>query len=151
MDAHIIADLHLEHAEPLVQALSGAFYVDVESIRKSIRTRRRFNAIHLETLFQVNISVQKQRPFDESQFARRTEQIVATEPERRVFIASAEDTILSKLEWYRLSGESSEQQWRDVLGIIRLQGEHLDRDYLHHWATQIGVVDLLERTRQDAE
>ena len=60
------------------------------------------------------------------------------------YVASAEDTILTKLEWYRMGGESSDRQWNDVLNVIKVQGEQLDRDYLMHWARQLGVADLLE-------
>lgn len=60
-------------------------------------------------------------------------------------LASAEDTILSKLEWCRMGGEVSERQWRDVLGVLKAQGERLDLPYLRHWAVELGVEDLLER------
>ena len=62
--------------------------------------------------------------------------------------ASPEDTILSKLEWYRLGGEVSERQWRDVLGVLKTCAGELDLDYLHKWAKEIGVTDLLERALQ---
>jgi hypothetical protein len=52
--------------------------------------------------------------FDQAQFERRTAQVIATDPQRTVYIASAEDTVLTKLEWYRIGGEVSERQWRDA-------------------------------------
>lgn len=58
-------------------------------------------------------------------------------------MATAEDTILVKLEWYRLGGELSKQQWRDVMGIIAAQGGRLDRDYMESQAAGLGVTDLL--------
>jgi len=150
LDADLVADLRMENAEPLARALASAFYVDAEMIRDAIRQQRSFNVIHLDTAFKVDVFVRKKRAFDESQLARRTRQIVATDPERTAFVASAEDTILAKLEWYRNGGETSERQWRDVLGIVKTQGERLDKNYLRHWAVQLGVADLLERILREA-
>jgi hypothetical protein len=150
LDADLIADLRLEHTEPLARALGNAFYVDAEAIRDAIRHQSSFNLIHLETMFKVDIFVLKRRPFDEAQFARRAAQVVATDPERTAYIASAEDTILAKLEWYRLGGQVSEQQWRDVLGMLKVQSDRLDYEYLHHWATQLNVADLLEHALSEA-
>jgi hypothetical protein len=60
-------------------------------------------------------------------------------------VASAEDTILRKLEWYRARGETSERQWNDLRGVLRVSGDMLDRDYLRTWAKYLKVDDLLER------
>ncbi len=149
-DADLVADLRPEHAQPLAQALEGAFYVDVEAIHDAIRRRSSFNVIHLETMFKVDVFVRKSRPFDQAQFERRVAQVIATEPERAAYVASAEDIVLTKLEWFRIGGEVSERQWRDVLGVLKVQGERLDRDYLRRWATALEVSDLLERALSEA-
>jgi len=60
-------------------------------------------------------------------------------------VATAEDTILAKLTWYRQGGEQSERQWADLRGILSVQGERLDETYLRKWAYHLGVADLLER------
>jgi hypothetical protein len=62
-----------------------------------------------------------------------------------VIVKSPEGTLLRKLQWYRLGGESSDRQWNDILGILQTQGERLDRDYLQYWAGELDVTDLLER------
>ena len=144
-DADVVADLRLKHVQPLARALSDAFYVDAESIKDAIRHQSSFNVIHLETMFKVDVFILKGRPFDAAQFGRRATQVIATDPERCAYVASAEDTILAKLEWYRKGGEVSEQQWRDVLGVLKVQGDRLDYGYLRHWAVQLSVADLLER------
>jgi len=57
---------------------------------------------------------------------------------------------LAKLEWFRLGGEVSERQWRDVLGILELQAGNLDLRYLHEWAKELHVRDLLESALKQA-
>jgi hypothetical protein len=65
-------------------------------------------------------------------------------------IDAAEYIILRKLEWFRRGGETSDRQWRDVLGIIRTQGTRLDRAELATWADRLGVADLLARAIREA-
>jgi hypothetical protein len=150
MDADMVADLRLEHAEPLAQALGDAFYADAEMMRDAVRRHRSFNVIHLETMFKVDVFVAKPRAFDRSQLARRQLHLLSEDPERRAYVATAEDIVLSKLEWYRMGGEVSDRQWRDVLGVLKVQGDRLDRDYLRRMATELGVSDLLKQAFGEA-
>ena len=85
------------------------------------------------------------RLFIEEQFRRARLQILSVEPKIEVVVATAEDTILAKLEWYRKGGEVSERQWRDVLGVLKVQAGALDVDYLYRMADELGVKDLLEK------
>ena len=151
LDSDLVTELETEHAAPLVQALQQGFYIDPDAVNAAIHQRRSFNIVHLETMFKVDIFVSRQRPFDQSRFARRTRQVVATQPERSAYVSTAEDTILVKLEWYRAGGQVSERQWRDVLGILKIQHERLDLAYLRHWAAQLNVLDLLEQALTEAE
>lgn len=150
MDTDIVADLHLEHAQPLANALSQSFYADVEMIKDAIEHHSSFNLIHLETMFKVDVFIPKEREFDQLQIRRGTSQIIATDPAEEALVATAEDTILAKLEWYRMGGEMSERQWRDILGIMKIQAENLDLPYLHKWADNLGVADLLQRALQQS-
>lgn len=150
-DADIVAALTLEHVDALLDALSGRFYIDAEPIREAIRRKASFNVIHLATMFKVDVFVSRNRPFDRSRFERRLRRTIDPAAEGVADIASAEDSLLAKLEWYRLGGEVSERQWRDVLGIIKTQSGRLDREYLARWAEELGLGDLVERALVAAE
>ena len=145
IDSDIIAVLQLIHVQPFVQALKDEFYVDEGAMRDAISRRSSFNLIHLRTMFKVDIFVPKSRPFDRAQLANRRLRVVAEDPDRTAFVMGAEDTVLAKLEWYRLGGETSERQWQDVVGIVKVQGYRLDWVYMRQQARGLEVDDLLER------
>jgi len=69
----------------------------------------------------------------------------------RSLFTSLPPRILAKLDWYRQGGEQSDRQWRDVLGVLRVQSNALDRGYLEDWAKQLGLSELLNRATKDAE
>ena len=144
-DSDIVADMRLEHIQPFVNALQNEFFIDEEMIAEAIQRNSSFNIIHRETMFKVDVFIPSPRPFHQSQLARAQRQTFPADPEVSARFSSAEDTILSKLEWYRLGGEVSERQWRDVLGILKTRAGTLDLDYLREWAKELKVSDLLEQ------
>lgn len=144
-DADLIADLQARHATPLTQALKSHFYVDEAAVLDAIQRRASFNAIHWDTSFKVDVFVPPDREFDRSRFERGVSVAMEGNSGRRVCVSSAEDTVLAKLEWYRLGNEISDSQWKDVSAIIKRQRNSLDMDLLLHWAQELGVADLLER------
>ena len=150
MDADIIANIEIKHVVPFVNALKGAFYVDAEMIRDAIQHQMSFNIIHLETLFKVDIFVAKDRDFDRYQIERRTAYSLSGDTQQSVYVASAEDTILAKLEWYRMGGEVSDRQWRDILGIMKVQANKLDMDYLRKGSRTLQIEDLLDKAIKEA-
>jgi hypothetical protein len=147
-DADVVAALRLEHVEPLVRSLEADFYVDADMIRDAIRRRFEFNVLHLATMFKVDVFVPTLDDTVRRELARGAR--VDLGDGRTLFVASAEDTIVQKLRWYRLGGETSERQWTDALGVLRVRGSELDRTYLDETARALGVEDLLVRLVQDA-
>jgi hypothetical protein len=107
--------------------------------------RASFNLIHLETMLKVDVFVAKDRPFDQRALGRAREESLAGAESPGVTIATAEDVILAKLEWYRRGNEASERQWGDVLGVLAASGPGLDRGYLDEGARELGVADLLAK------
>jgi hypothetical protein len=150
-DADLVADVRLEHVDLLSSRLSTDFYLDVDSIREAIRHRSSFSLIHFKTMFKVDVFLPKPRPYSRMQMERRVRQPLSAELDRQAYFSSAEDSVLSKLEWYRLGGEVSDRQWRDILGVIKTQGERLDLAYLRQWAAALNVADLLEKALLEAQ
>jgi len=148
-DSDIVAEMRLEHLQPFVAALQDEFYIDGEMIAESIRRNSSFNIIHRETMFKVDVFIPRPRPFLQSQLARAQKQTFTFETEVSAKFASPEDTILSKLEWYRMGGKVSDRQWRDILGVLKTRAGELDLDYLRKWANELKVTDLLERTLKE--
>lgn len=145
MDVDIVADLKSEHVQPFIAALQEQFYVDEQTIQQAIQRRRSFNLIHLTTMFKVDIFLPKARAFDQQQLTRRVAEKVTAGDDKTVWVLSAEDVILAKLDWFRMGGEVSERQWRDIVGVLKTQQETIDIPYLRKWAQSLGVADLLER------
>ncbi|MEN6493872.1 MAG: hypothetical protein ABFD16_06230 [Thermoguttaceae bacterium] len=152
LDVDLVASLAQEHVAPLTEMLSPAFYVDSNMISDAVRRHSYFNVIHLATMFKVDVFVVKNRMYDLTALQRiRRDSLDLENPDRQFYLASPEDVVLNKLEWFRLGDEVSERQWRDVIGVLAVQGSSLDREYLHRWAAELGVADLLERACREAE
>jgi hypothetical protein len=143
LDADIVAAIRFEHVPLLVARLQGDFYVSPDAIHEAIVYHTSFNLIHLASLFKVDIFVPKERSFDAAQLANGIRGSLSADSEHQVRITSAEDTILVKLEWYRLGNESSDRQWQDIIGVLRVQSYRLDLDYLRRTAHELGITDLL--------
>jgi hypothetical protein len=126
------------------------YYVSPDAVRDALRTRSTFNILHPATGYKIDIFVRKDEPFEQAAFARRRPYSLPDAPDELVQVHSSEDIILLKLRWYRIGGEVSETQWSDVLAVMKTQGDRLDAPYLDHWATEIGVKDLLDRARSQA-
>ncbi len=134
-----------EHITDFVRELDDEFYIDAEMTADAVAHRSSFNIIHRDSFFKVDVFIPMPRPYVEQQLARAQRQTLSIEPPAEAWVATSEDTLLAKLEWYRKGGEVSERQWRDVLGILEVQAGNLDLDYLHQWSSQLDVGDLLER------
>ncbi len=144
-DIDIVAELNPKHALPLAKVLQPEFYADEVAIARAIRERRSFNVIHVDSSFKVDVFVAKGEAFDRAQLAGRRLVAIAENLDHQVYVASPEDTILAKLVWYKKGREVSDQQWRDIQGVLRVQAGKLDLDYIKKWAAELGVSELLDR------
>ena len=127
------------------------YYVSERAIREAIQLERSFNAIHVSGALKVDVLIAGSDPFDRERLERRERLQVREDPSAELFIDTAEDSLLRKLESYRRGGDVSERQWRDVVSILRAQRGRLDTERLDRWAPVLAVSDLLERAMPEAE
>ena len=147
-DVDLVADLKTTQVDSFVEGLGGHFYVDAERIRIGIRNNSSFNVIDLRNGFKADVYLLGTDAFSRSQLTRAS--TIEIEPGEALPLASPEDVVLHKLRWYRMGGDVSDRQWLDVLGVLKVQGTRLDRDYLYRWAESLGVGGLLSRAFLEA-
>jgi hypothetical protein len=149
-DIDIIAEIKNEHIDILVRALGSEFYIDEEMIRDALKHYRSFNIIHLETMYKVDIFILKTDKVSQLEMVRRERFPILPDADDLVYLASPEDTILHKLQWFLMGGCVSDRQWRDVLGVLKVQHTKLNFRYLDEVAQQRGVKDLLLKVLKEA-
>jgi len=150
MDVDLVADIKINQVNPLVKALEADYYIDAGMIQDAIHRSSSFNLIHLETMIKIDVFLLKDQPYDSEAFARRCPDVLDEDSTRTFYLSSPEDIILNKLQWYQKGGEVSDQQWKDILGLLKVRGANLDWEYLKCWAAKLNLSDLLHRSLDDA-
>ncbi len=151
-DLDVVLNLEPDAVSALVQGLrEGHIFAPDDIIdamlhlpeaRADWRQRASFCAYEQTTGFQIDIYLSSGRPFEVMQFQRAQIIEIPGATGGMLRVASAEDTVLAKLEWYRLA--PSDRQWRDVQAILRVQDTAPDLAYLRHWAAELDLTRLLD-------
>lgn len=142
-DIDIVIDPTAGALELFVTAFDeDRFYLNPDAARLALADRDQFNLIDVTTGWKVDLMIRKERPFSRSEFARRTRITIL---DVDVWVATAEDTVLAKLEWAAMGG--SDRQVVDAATVLSVGGTALDQGYLDHWAAELGISPLLARAR----
>ena len=150
-DVDLVADIRASQIDALTGMLADEFYVDADMIREALQRRSSFNVVHLATMFKADVFILQADSWSREEMRRaRTEALDFPEGRMLLRFASPEDILLHKLVWYKLGNQISDRQWNDILGILKIQGEHLDQAYLDLWAPLLDVFALLQRVRNEA-
>jgi hypothetical protein len=139
MDMVVVLDTDSVHR--LAKRLGDEFYFDLESAEDAVRNADMFNVIHYDSSFKIDFWLLNSDELSQMQFSRRQESTAWGKT--KAFVESAEDTILSKLLWNKIS--PSERQLKDIAGILKIRKDKLDYTYMKEWAAKKGVLDTLER------
>lgn len=143
-DVDIVADLNRSHVTNFVNGLGSDFYADADMITDAIQRGKSFNIIHLSTMFKVDVFILGRDERAQEEMDRR-EGYQLSDGGQELFVASAEDIILEKLRWYELGERISDRQWNDVLGVIQVKNDQLDKRYMADKAIKMGIDELLKK------
>ena len=144
-DIDLVASLSADDAEPLIRAFPlPEFYVSIDAVREAIRREGQFNVIHPTSGNKVDFIVAGGDLRARTALSRR--QAVDLGAGLRAYVASPEDVILGKMEFYREGG--SEKHLRDVAGILKVSGDCLDRGYVSQWAGKLGLSDIWQAVQR---
>lgn len=147
-DADIVIRISPFLIPRFVKIFETDFVVSADAVQDALERRYAFNIIHIETAYKIDFyPITDEDEMEITALARRLQIDIGA---GKVWMASAEDVILAKLRWFRKGGEVSEKQWRDVLGVLKVQGKNLDFTYLETMAARFHLADLLLRARADA-
>jgi hypothetical protein len=147
-DLDLVIELDAVKAKPLLEAfLSASFYISDVALEDAVSGRcASFKIVDQETLEKADLFILQDTSFAKSKMARRMQHPLPDGS--HIWIASPEDIVLQKLVWGR--GSQSEKQCRDVLGVLKLQGDNLDFEYLWHWAAELDLAETIDRTFREA-
>jgi hypothetical protein len=145
MDVDLVCELRVDQIEPFLAAFGDDFYVSGPAVRQAVERRSCFNLVHLPTAYKVDVFVSRDRPFDRQAMDRAILLSVTVDDPWQMPVATVEDSIVAKLEWFRLGDETSQRQWDDVSRLTALHAEALDLAHMRRMGESVGVIDLLDR------
>jgi len=149
-DVDLLLDLGLDDVPRLVAALEDRFYLQAAAAREAIARCSSFQAVHRKLHVKVDLFIRGENALDRDQIERRIRRTCSDDDPRSVFMTSPEVIVLRKLDWYRMTNETSDRQWRDVVGVIKVSGTRLDFPYLQRMASTLGTRALLDRALREA-
>jgi hypothetical protein len=136
-DIDVVVDLKPSQVDAFCAAFpEPEFYCPREFVAEAVHKRFQFNVIHPESGLKIDVMLPTDSPFDRSRLSRAVR--LQDGPDVGAWFASPEDVILKKLEYFKEGG--SEKHVRDILGILRIRGERVDRGYIGEWAGRLGVT-----------
>jgi len=137
-DTDVVIDPTEDQLGFFIALLGESYYVSRDAAFDALRRRAMFNIIDLGGGWKADLIIRKDRPFSRCEFGRRHQIDVMG---RKLSVAAPEDIILSKLEW--MKGRESDIQYSAALGVAVAQWGKLDLEYLHKWAGELDVEDML--------
>jgi len=144
-DLDVVINLQRGRLSVLVNALEASgFYCPPGAVEElQAGQGQTLSVTHMSMVLNADLVLNADTPFDRSKMSRRRLESFDETGNQQFWVASPEDLVLAKLLWGQRS--QSEKQWRDVLGVLKIQGETLDFDYLLQWAEPLALTEALSQ------
>ncbi len=139
-DLDFVVQLPVSAVPRILEEFRGDFYIEEAAVRAAYQPPHQFNAIDTRSALKVDFWLPKPDPFDKEMLRRRVRVTLFGEP---AWISTAEDVILHKLVWNAIS--PSDRQLGDAAGVVAVQADALDKNYLRHWARELQLASALDR------
>ena len=141
-DIDILSIFSDNSLEPFILNVRKSFSFEETTLRTAVSGKNTFSLIHLDSMVKIDF-YPRGEAFELEQI-KRAIAVKIPNSDLSIKVSSPEDILLAKLRWFRLGGQVSDRQWRDIQGIVRVQGPRLDQIYLEKWSMALGIEDLLK-------
>lgn len=136
IDIDLVLELPVEKIDEFCDSFpSPEFYCSRQAVSEAVSQHRQFNVIHPASGYKADLIVAEDSEFNRSRLTRRAR--IPGGKDFETWFASPEDVIVKKLEFYKKGG--SDKHLRDIAGVLKVQGSRIDREYIEHWVSRLGV------------
>jgi hypothetical protein len=143
-DIDIVVEIQDKDIITLIKNFRSDFIISEESIKVAIRDRTMFNVLHKDMNFKIDFWVLGDDEFSRERILKRSKKnILGTE----MYLPNAEDVIISKLEWFKMS--NLDKHYFDAFGVYRIQKGNLDLEYINQWCKKKSVLKIWEKLRKE--
>ena len=147
-DIDIVLSISKTDVPGIIKAFSSNdYYINESSIKSAIDRKSQFNVIDINEGDKIDFWILTDSEYDKSRFSRKQELKLF---EFKVYVSAPEDTILQKLYWSKISGQSV-KQYKDALNVFEIQYGSLDIEYMDLWAEKLGVQSYFEKIKSEAQ
>jgi hypothetical protein len=147
-DIDIIISVKKTNIPAIIKAFpKDNYYISENSIKSAIDNKNQFNVIDINEGDKIDFWILTDSEFDLNRFSRKQKVKLF---DFEAYVPAAEDTILQKLYWSKIS-DGSKKQFNDALNVFEIQYGNIDMEYMAYWSKKLGVESLLNKIKSEAE
>jgi hypothetical protein len=144
-DVDFVVQVESGGVRRIMDQLGPQFRLQPQITFEAITATTRYIVELTDSPFRIEFFLLSDDPHDQQRFARR-QPVRLPGHDVTAVMPSPEDVIITKVRWSKSGGRMKDLD--DARGVIAVQGDRLDWDYIHHWCDVHGTRDLLDQVRR---